>query len=170
MQGIAIWTPAVDGDVGKACRAPEIAEALGRNAGVMGVGHVIRHRKYDYKGVIVGYDRECDAPESWIRQMGVDTLPLGRCPPLPPRCRPQCQMLRWRGTCLHDLVSLGTIDVITLRERLEKGRPDPSIVSCTTSSCPPFTSSCPPCAAGVHIQFWMMDPWVIPCRRQHVVT
>lgn len=47
---------------------------------VMGAGQVIRHRKYDYKGVIVGYDKECDAPESWIRQMGVDTLPLGRCP------------------------------------------------------------------------------------------
>jgi len=42
------------------------------------VGQVIRHRKYDYKGVIVGYDRRCAAPESWIRHMGVDTLPHGR--------------------------------------------------------------------------------------------
>lgn len=42
------------------------------------VGQVIRHQKYDYKGVIVGYDDHCSAPDSWITRMGVDKLPLGR--------------------------------------------------------------------------------------------
>jgi len=29
------------------------------------VGQVFRHKKYDYYGVIVGWDRECVAPERW---------------------------------------------------------------------------------------------------------
>ena len=29
------------------------------------VGQVFRHKKYDYYGVIVGWDRECIAPERW---------------------------------------------------------------------------------------------------------
>lgn len=42
------------------------------------VGQVIRHQKYDYRGVIVGYDPQCSASDIWIKMMGVDKLPLGR--------------------------------------------------------------------------------------------
>lgn len=30
------------------------------------VGQVIRHKKYGYRGVIVGWDKECRAPQHWI--------------------------------------------------------------------------------------------------------
>ncbi|KAF9158946.1 hypothetical protein DFQ26_007076 [Actinomortierella ambigua] len=42
------------------------------------VGEVFRHRFYRYMGVICGYDLQCEAEESWIVTMGVDSLPLGR--------------------------------------------------------------------------------------------
>ncbi|KAG0225490.1 hypothetical protein BGW41_004693 [Actinomortierella wolfii] len=42
------------------------------------VGEVFRHRFYRYMGVICGYDLHCEAEESWIVTMGVDSLPLGR--------------------------------------------------------------------------------------------
>lgn len=32
------------------------------------VGQVFRHKKFDYYGVIVGWDRECIAPENWKKQ------------------------------------------------------------------------------------------------------
>ncbi|CAK8679382.1 unnamed protein product [Clavelina lepadiformis] len=31
------------------------------------VGQTIKHKKYGYKGVIVGWDESCRAPDSWIR-------------------------------------------------------------------------------------------------------
>ncbi|KAF2433823.1 YccV-like-domain-containing protein [Tothia fuscella] len=42
------------------------------------VGQVFRHRRYMYEGVIVGWDKACDAGETWIHQMGVDGLVKGR--------------------------------------------------------------------------------------------
>ncbi|EFN56754.1 hypothetical protein CHLNCDRAFT_144212 [Chlorella variabilis] len=42
------------------------------------VGQVIRHRRYQYRGVIIGWDPECRASEEWVQQMGVDRLPGGR--------------------------------------------------------------------------------------------
>ena len=30
------------------------------------VGQVIKHRKYGYRGVIVGWDKKCQAPQHWI--------------------------------------------------------------------------------------------------------
>ncbi|KAL8711119.1 MAG: hypothetical protein Q9220_004500 [cf. Caloplaca sp. 1 TL-2023] len=42
------------------------------------VGHVFRHKRYSYQGVITGWDVECAAGETWMSQMGVDRLSRGR--------------------------------------------------------------------------------------------
>jgi len=42
------------------------------------VGQVLRHRRYNYAGVIFGWDVECNATTDWIVRMGVDRLPRGR--------------------------------------------------------------------------------------------
>ncbi|RUS73899.1 hypothetical protein EGW08_018335, partial [Elysia chlorotica] len=42
------------------------------------VGLIMQHNKYDYRCVVCGWDSTCQAPEEWIRQMGVDRLPDGR--------------------------------------------------------------------------------------------
>ena len=42
------------------------------------VGQIIRHKRYNYRGVITGWDLKCEADVEWIRQMGVDKLPRGR--------------------------------------------------------------------------------------------
>ncbi|KAL4894371.1 Hemimethylated DNA-binding protein YccV like-domain-containing protein [Aspergillus ambiguus] len=42
------------------------------------VGQVFRHRRYNYTGIITGWDTECDAGEQWMRRMGVDRLAGGR--------------------------------------------------------------------------------------------
>ncbi|KAL5361891.1 Hemimethylated DNA-binding protein YccV like-domain-containing protein [Aspergillus floccosus] len=53
-----------------------------RNPGHMNVkyrvGQVFRHRRYNYIGIITGWDTECDAGEQWMRRMGVDRLVGGR--------------------------------------------------------------------------------------------
>eukprot|EP00320_Phaeocystis_rex_P006682 CAMPEP_0119063230 /NCGR_PEP_ID=MMETSP1178-20130426/6623_1 /TAXON_ID=33656 /ORGANISM="unid sp, Strain CCMP2000" /LENGTH=251 /DNA_ID=CAMNT_0007044587 /DNA_START=84 /DNA_END=839 /DNA_ORIENTATION=+ len=42
------------------------------------LGQCVRHRKYDYRGVIVGFDLACLQSDEWIRTMGVDQLSRGR--------------------------------------------------------------------------------------------
>ncbi|KAL8810125.1 MAG: hypothetical protein Q9200_002832 [Gallowayella weberi] len=42
------------------------------------VGQVFRHRRYNYQGVVTGWDVECAAGETWMSQMGVDRLSRGR--------------------------------------------------------------------------------------------
>ncbi|KAL1995355.1 hypothetical protein VTN49DRAFT_1542 [Thermomyces lanuginosus] len=42
------------------------------------VGDVFRHRRYNYRAVITGWDTECGAGEQWMQRMGVDRLPRGR--------------------------------------------------------------------------------------------
>jgi hypothetical protein len=46
-------------------------QAAGAHKACAGVGHrlgqVVVHARYHYRGVIVGYDHECRAPESWIK-------------------------------------------------------------------------------------------------------
>ncbi|KAF2177879.1 YccV-like-domain-containing protein [Zopfia rhizophila CBS 207.26] len=42
------------------------------------VGQLFKHRRYNYEGVITGWDTHCDAGEEWIQHMGVDTLSRGR--------------------------------------------------------------------------------------------
>lgn len=42
------------------------------------VGQVFRHKRYNYRGVITGWDVECAAGETWMSQMGVDRLSRGR--------------------------------------------------------------------------------------------
>ena len=42
------------------------------------VGQTFVHRRYQYEGVIIGWDNHCAASEAWIRQMDVDRLPNGR--------------------------------------------------------------------------------------------
>ena len=38
------------------------------------VGQMFRHRRYNYRAVITGWDPECGAPEQWKRRMGIDQL------------------------------------------------------------------------------------------------
>ncbi|KAJ9575100.1 hypothetical protein L9F63_007761, partial [Diploptera punctata] len=40
------------------------------------VGMIMRHRQYNYRCVIYGWDPLCAASQEWIRQMGVDNLPM----------------------------------------------------------------------------------------------
>lgn len=42
------------------------------------IGQVFRHKRYGYTAAITGWDDECKAGDSWIHQMGVDSLPAGR--------------------------------------------------------------------------------------------
>jgi F-box protein 21 len=42
------------------------------------VGQVIRHRRYNYVAVIVGWDVECGMDNEWITQNRVDSLARGR--------------------------------------------------------------------------------------------
>ena len=44
-------------------------------------GSVLKHRKFGYRGVVIGMDPTCAQPEPWIEQMGVDLLPRGRYQP-----------------------------------------------------------------------------------------
>lgn len=41
------------------------------------VGQVFKHKRYHYQAVITGWDKECEAGELWIAQMGVQNLPNG---------------------------------------------------------------------------------------------
>ena len=51
---------------------------VGAVRGLFDVGECMLHLKYNYRGVIVGYDRECVQSEAWIRANGVDGLKHGR--------------------------------------------------------------------------------------------
>lgn len=42
------------------------------------VGQLFRHKRYQYEGVVTGWDTACDAGEEWIHNMGVDRLSGGR--------------------------------------------------------------------------------------------
>ena len=42
------------------------------------LGTVVFHTKYGYRGVVVGYDEQCEQPDEWIEWNGVDQLPGGR--------------------------------------------------------------------------------------------
>ncbi|KAJ3043048.1 hypothetical protein HDV00_005956 [Rhizophlyctis rosea] len=45
------------------------------------VGQLMTHVKYEYSGLIFGWDLYCKADEHWIMRMGVDRLRLGRLQP-----------------------------------------------------------------------------------------
>eukprot|EP01026_Neomeris_dumetosa_P018448 TRINITY_DN17223_c0_g3_i1.p3 TRINITY_DN17223_c0_g3~~TRINITY_DN17223_c0_g3_i1.p3 ORF type:complete len:210 (-),score=21.94 TRINITY_DN17223_c0_g3_i1:299-928(-) len=53
-------------------------EKLVRSNILHSLGTVLVHKRYEYRGVIYGYDATCRAAEGWIKMMGVDDLPLGR--------------------------------------------------------------------------------------------
>lgn len=42
------------------------------------VGDYFQHARYEYVGMITGWDTRCAAEEMWIQQMNVDSLPAGR--------------------------------------------------------------------------------------------
>jgi len=42
------------------------------------LGSCIVHRRFGYRGIVVGYDHLCNAPEEWCKAMRVDILPRGR--------------------------------------------------------------------------------------------
>lgn len=56
-------------------RAAEIGEVQYR------VGQQFEHRRYGYKGFIVGWDGQCEADPEWIEMMQVDNLRRGRMQP-----------------------------------------------------------------------------------------
>lgn len=59
-------------------RRPVIARMAGVRNVQFRVGMLFRHKRYQYEGVITGWDTSCDAGEDWIRNMDVDSLPGGR--------------------------------------------------------------------------------------------
>ncbi|ROW01296.1 hypothetical protein VMCG_05921 [Cytospora schulzeri] len=42
------------------------------------IGHYFQHKRFGYRGFIVGWDTHCAAGPAWIMRMGVDELPRGR--------------------------------------------------------------------------------------------
>ncbi|GAB7361350.1 hypothetical protein MBLNU230_g1406t1 [Neophaeotheca triangularis] len=62
-------------DRNKPAPSPRTAAAQGVS---FKIGHYFRHRRYQYEGVIVGWDVRCGAEPRWIQQMRVDDLPKGR--------------------------------------------------------------------------------------------
>lgn len=42
------------------------------------VGQVFKHKRYHYQAIITGWDKECEAGDLWIAQMGVQNLSNGR--------------------------------------------------------------------------------------------
>lgn len=54
-------------------RTPDISKSVHFE-----IGRVFRHKRYNYQGVITGWDVECAAGETWMSQMGVDRLSRGR--------------------------------------------------------------------------------------------
>ena len=45
------------------------------------LGQCIKHKKNNYHGIVVGYDRECTQTEEWCKKNGVDALARGRAQP-----------------------------------------------------------------------------------------
>ena len=45
------------------------------------LGQCIKHKKNNYHGIVVGYDRECTQTEDWCKKNGVDALARGRAQP-----------------------------------------------------------------------------------------
>jgi len=45
------------------------------------LGQVLLHKKYGYRGVIVGWDHECKQKEEWCARMKIDALQHGRAQP-----------------------------------------------------------------------------------------
>ncbi|KAF2000307.1 YccV-like-domain-containing protein [Amniculicola lignicola CBS 123094] len=42
------------------------------------VGQLFKHKRYNYEGIVTGWDKVCDAGEEWIQHMNVDRLANGR--------------------------------------------------------------------------------------------
>lgn len=59
-------------------RKPQKARDLAAGKVNFTIGELFKHKRYDYEGVITGWDPSCDAGEEWIQHMGVDRLPNGR--------------------------------------------------------------------------------------------
>ena len=69
----------------------------GEQAATFSIGQALRHRKYQYRGVIVGFDLECTQSEEWMQMMNVEGLTRGRMQPfynvlVDERDRPGAQM------------------------------------------------------------------------------
>lgn len=87
------------------------------------IGQVFRHRKYGYKAVIVGYDTECKASDSWIQHTGVSNLPGGLSQPfyhclVDIRDRPEAQV----SYVAQDNIVMASSDFeeLTAAEKTEK--------------------------------------------------
>lgn len=110
------------------------------------IGTHFRHKRYDYEGVIVGWDRRCSAEQRWIEQMRVDELPRGREQPFynivydhsqedptRPRLRP-ASMARhyYKVLCVYDADDASRADDKSVRyvaeENIETVEDEPSEV------------------------------------------
>ena len=57
------------------------AGGLGADPSLLDVGDCIVHRRFHYRGVVVGVDRECKQSEAWRRANGIDALSRGASQP-----------------------------------------------------------------------------------------
>ncbi|XP_069673301.1 F-box only protein 21-like isoform X2 [Periplaneta americana] len=57
------------------CSFPQIEPKVRSENIAYAVGMIMRHRQYNYRCVIYGWDSLCAASQEWIRQMGVENLP-----------------------------------------------------------------------------------------------
>ena len=39
-----------------------------------GIGQVVRHKRYGYRGVVIGWSSTCEAPQEWQEAMQIDRL------------------------------------------------------------------------------------------------
>lgn len=62
-------------------RARVVRPSLMHNQVLFGVGLVFKHRRLNYRAVIIGYDETCQQTWAWQRQMGVAKLPHGSSQP-----------------------------------------------------------------------------------------
>lgn len=44
----------------------------------LGLGSCLVHLRYNYRGIVIGYDPQCKQSDAWIRANGVDELKHGR--------------------------------------------------------------------------------------------
>ena len=54
------------------------AQATPSAAERFNIGQCLLHRRHNYRGAVVGFDRTCQQSEAWIRSMNVDSLKHGR--------------------------------------------------------------------------------------------
>lgn len=68
------------GDADRRQKTPKARESDGSRVQYR-IGDCFQHKRFGYRGFIVGWDTHCAAGPGWILRMGVDELPRGRSQP-----------------------------------------------------------------------------------------